>query len=344
MRCGRRTYVGRFDGGCSLHHGIAESVSEVTQRTNAALTELVPYGARVALLDHPVHGNVGDHMIWLGQRKALRKLRARTVYACTAATYNRDEMAAILGDGLVLIHGGGNLGDLWPRHQKLREQIIQDFPNNRIIQLPQSIHFTDAANAATARGCLKAHGGVTIMVRDRTSLRLAGELLGIDVVLCPDMAFALGPLKRSRAPIYDTVYLKRTDKEAQGDLPAQAVRQLLRNDATVIECDWLETGRRERILGRMDTRCPSVFRSGLGQRYLRSALYDRQSSICLHRGIRILSEGRRVLTDRLHGFILSVLLGIPVVPLDNSTGKISSFIHTWFGDAPASAPHAPCPM
>ena len=328
-------------GGCLFHNGMAEVIRKLAQQTNAALAELVPAGATVALLDHPVYGNVGDHMIWLGERSALRKVRARTVYVCTATTYNRREMGAEIGEGLILIHGGGNLGDLWPQHQKLREQVIRDFPNNRIVQLPQSIHFTDAANAEAARACLKAHSGVTVMVRDRRSVRLAGEILGVDAVLCPDMAFALNDLKRSRHPLCDTVYLRRTDKEAPDGASVRTARELMRTDAKVIEGDWLEVGRQEQLLGRADALCPSLFRSRFGQRFLRGALYDRQSSTCLRRGIHFLSGGRRVLTDRLHGFILSILLNIPVVPLDNSTGKVSSFIDTWFTDTTAAALRAP---
>jgi pyruvyl transferase EpsO len=54
-----------------------------------------------------------------------------------------------------------------------------------------------------------------------------------------------------------------------------------------------------------------------------------------------------VVTDRLHGHILSVLLGIPHVVLDNSYGKVRSFYETWtaqsdlvdWADSPAEAVH-----
>jgi pyruvyl transferase EpsO len=39
-----------------------------------------------------------------------------------------------------------------------------------------------------------------------------------------------------------------------------------------------------------------------------------------------------VVTDRLHGHILSVLLGIPHVLMDNSYGKNESFYATWTHD------------
>jgi exopolysaccharide biosynthesis predicted pyruvyltransferase EpsI len=44
---------------------------------------------------------------------------------------------------------------------------------------------------------------------------------------------------------------------------------------------------------------------------------------------RWLSRGRVVITDRLHGHILCLLLGLPHVLLDNSIGKLSAYFETW---------------
>lgn len=49
----------------------------------------------------------------------------------------------------------------------------------------------------------------------------------------------------------------------------------------------------------------------------------------LRRGLDILSAGNVVITDRLHGYILAMLLDIPSVILDNSYGKLTSFHSTW---------------
>ncbi|KAK7091508.1 hypothetical protein V1264_009178 [Littorina saxatilis] len=49
----------------------------------------------------------------------------------------------------------------------------------------------------------------------------------------------------------------------------------------------------------------------------------------MHNGLAILQQGRVLVTDRLHGHILSVLLDIPHVLLDNCHQKLSSFHNTW---------------
>ena len=42
-----------------------------------------------------------------------------------------------------------------------------------------------------------------------------------------------------------------------------------------------------------------------------------------------MDAGRVVVTDRLHGHILSTLLDIPHVLLDNADNKLSSYHNTW---------------
>src|SRR3546814_16383188 len=49
----------------------------------------------------------------------------------------------------------------------------------------------------------------------------------------------------------------------------------------------------------------------------------------LRRGISMLSQGRVIVTDRLHAHILSLLLDIPQVVLDNMYGKVSAFAAQW---------------
>ena len=305
---------------------IREAVDGLSRQTKTILGQLIRRGERVALLDYPRHGNVGDHAIWLGETAGLAGLRARRIYTCDHRSYSRADATVAIADRLILIHGGGNLGDIWPAYEQFREDIIRDFPNNRIIQLPQSIYFDDAGKAASLRDRIKQHGGVTLMVRDRPSVTRAADLLDVEAVLCPDMAFALGPLTRLREPHCDVMYLKRTDSEARAD---QYIAPSRISGVIVESRDWLDFDGLEAFLDKADLRYPSIFNSAPGQLLLRGWVYDRRSKLSLQRGIAILSRGRTVVSDRLHGVILSLLAGLPVVPLDNRTGKIWEFISTW---------------
>jgi exopolysaccharide biosynthesis predicted pyruvyltransferase EpsI len=46
-------------------------------------------------------------------------------------------------------------------------------------------------------------------------------------------------------------------------------------------------------------------------------------------GMMFLQRGRVVITDRLHGHILSTLLNIPHIYIDNKQRKISNYHTTW---------------
>jgi pyruvyl transferase EpsO len=56
-----------------------------------------------------------------------------------------------------------------------------------------------------------------------------------------------------------------------------------------------------------------------------AASFDHLARLRLARGVRILSRGRVVITDRLHGHILGLLMGIPHVILDNNYGKLRAY-------------------
>ena len=101
-----------------------------------------------------------------GERALFERLGAAIAYACDVRTYVPEALDAALGGGMILIHGGGNLGDVWPRHQRLREQVLADFPGVPVVQLPQSIHFDDPAEAAAFRAAVGAHGDFVVLARE----------------------------------------------------------------------------------------------------------------------------------------------------------------------------------
>jgi len=62
---------------------------------------------------------------------------------------------------------------------------------------------------------------------------------------------------------------------------------------------------------------------------LLSSLFTPVTRQRVARGVQILGGGRYVITDRLHGHILAVLMGIPHAVLDNAYGKVRRFHGCW---------------
>ncbi|HVF17103.1 MAG TPA: polysaccharide pyruvyl transferase family protein [Steroidobacteraceae bacterium] len=311
----------------------ADPVDAIVVKAHHALAQVIPTGMPCALLDHPDHPNVGDSAIWMGERVFLRANRNRVAYSCSVLTFNEDTLRRAMPEGIVLIHGGGNFGTLWPHHQKLRERILERLTDYRIVQLPQTIRFEDAASAAHTAQLISAHKDFHVLTRDTSSLAFAREQLGAKSSMCPDAALLLvGKLKRE-APIVDCLVLARTDKErAFADLE----HAFAHSQRSVQTADWLEepTGLLHRVRNRLKYATRHSFASSPLFQAAMLAVWDRLATERTQRGCRLLSRGRIVITDRLHAHILSTLLGIPHIVLDNNYGKLSGFIDTWTRDNP----------
>lgn len=299
-------------------------VATLRERTLATLRPMLAGARRCALVDFPDHLNVGDSAIWLGAVAVLRHLGVEIRYRCDTRLYDPVHLRRALGDGIIVINGGGNFGDVWKRHQRLRETVIQDFPDVPIVQLPQTIHFRERETLEAARRILDAHPRLTLVVRDQKSLEFARTQFQATSVLCPDMAFSLGPLQRPLPSRADLLWLRRIDEESARQQAGSA-------PPAAIVCDWLDgplpRWRRARV------KLHGWNSSGLLNRAV-AAAYEGQAGSRLDAGCRLLAQGRVVVTDRLHAHILCLLLDIPHVILDNSYGKLRRVVDTWTAGAP----------
>lgn len=304
----------------------APSSSQLRELLLASLDAHLDGARRVAILDFPDHGNVGDSAIWLGERQALDALGVEVVYACSCDTYDRGALVRRLGrTGVVLLHGGGNFGDLYPRHQAFREHVLDDLTEHAVVQLPQTVWFDRPERLERTRAVVSRHGRFSMLVRDQASAELARAVAPGEVSICPDPATALS-LTPTRSPAADLLWLLRADKEA----PARHGR--ITDDPHAVWADWpgdpLPTRARvwaTRQAGRLTTRAalpPTVWTSD-------PDTWDARARARLDRGLALLSSARVVVTDRLHGHILSDLLDLPHVMLDNSYGKMASYTRTW---------------
>lgn len=304
------------------------------------LSETVGMRQRVALVGFPDHPNVGDSAIWLGELAALEKLRTEIALTCSACGYDPDLVRRRLGpEGKVLLHGGGNLGDEWPEHQRLRERVIADLGDLPIVQLPQSVHFNASAGLERARTVFAAHSGLTLLCRDPRSAEVAErEFSNATTRLCPDAAFGLGPLDDRGDEATGVLWLARTDDERRGprlcsDRPEHRMADWLSDDRRALGWERSYVGRltAQALLQRAMRRHPALAPpiAGTVATVQRSAAFQR-----VRFGAGLLSSARVVVTDRLHAHVLCLMLGIPHVVVDTGYGKIESFVRAWSGTAP----------
>jgi pyruvyl transferase EpsO len=235
----------------------------------------------------------------------------------------------------MLLHGGGNFGDLWPRHHAFRLAILERFPDVPKIHFPQSIHFRSEDVLERTRRAVARQRDFVLLVRDRRSHAFASRHFDCRVELCPDMAFCMAPLIVPE-PRRDVQCLLRTDHEILLDKSRQIARDL---DALGLDHridDWIAPPLSPLrvatdVIDRLWRHAPA------SRSVTRSAAWRVRSGYMNDRvrfGARLLSRGRVVVTDRLHGHVLSVIIGRPNIVFDSLDGKVSALYETWTSDHP----------
>lgn len=315
------------------------------------------------LLNYPDYQNAGDHLIGLGTIIYLAQhLNTKINYLSGIYNFSEKVMQQKLGNATIFLQGGGNLGDMWCDHQQFREEIIQKYPDHRIIILPQTIYFQEDDNLQKAAKIFNSHRDLTIFVRDPRSYTLATKhFYNCRVFLSPDMAFMLADLPGMQYLGYNwrqnkILYHCRDDKEIVAELNS-TILQL----PQVVVQDWLPL--EEKLFRSHITpdspwyyHLPGAVRiyRELWQEVLSHPLswqsveswksnYPYKNFFAtpdqakmvetswdyFHRSIYQLNHYSLVITNRLHGHILCTLLKIPHIFLPNSYGKNQLWYETW---------------
>ena len=282
------------------------------------------------LLDLPYYSNVGDVLIWQSTLDILNDLPYKCLYSSAIETYYKPK---IKDDVLIVFLGGGNFGDLWERHQIFRYRVMTDFPNNPVLQLPQSVCFESGEKMKRDIDFFAKHKGkVTICLREKKSYDLiASNYKNVHAVLLPDMVLAFDVDKYCKKHNINIekgcgrLLVQRKDKE----------RTLEEIDATNFSkvADWPS----------MEVSLPEMCRfykiNNLIVRlhmplYIRNKIMDYyfkyiMKKAFLKSGILFLMSYEVIYSTRLHAAILACLLGKRTYIIDNSYGKCRGVYETW---------------
>lgn len=335
---------------------VAEKIKETLHKDLAKIGRFT----ECALLNYPGERNIGDHLIWLGEIFYLADIcQTKIKYTSAILDFSAEAMEKQVGRSPIFLHGGGNLGDLWNYHQEFREYIISQYQDRPIIIMPQSLYFTKGKNLERAANVFNSHPNLTLFVREQTSYEIAlKHFKNCQVIKTTDMAFQLA----------NTLYLKthniekkssilyhcRHDQELKNNFSSAPIFTL----PNVVTDDWIcfqfdSWEFCESALDNLQLRSDDMqIRSAdLMQWILQqlqqtfdshsvklNSLYNpkmhRTSLGVMHCGIYQFKQHRMIITNRLHGHILCVLLNIPHIFLANSYHKNESFYETWTHQVP----------
>lgn len=254
----------------------------------------------------PDYGNLGDHAIAHAEQIFFAK---RLGMKLAEIGVNHYKMCAEIakhniqvGD-LVLITGGGFLGSLWFKTEQMSRQVVEQYPNNPIVILPQTLYWEDSKRShfemKRTRAVYESHKNLTICARDPMSYELVRKYYpNCRVIMVPDMVLSRhwDEFFEPSASRKGALLCLKQDKESilsdKDKSRLVSICKQLCGTASITD-----TYRMERIL--------------LPERLalLRLKLNEfRQASLCV--------------TDRLHGVIFSAISGTPCVALNNCNHKL----------------------
>jgi pyruvyl transferase EpsI len=276
-----------------------------------------PTGPRIIIALAADYGNLGDVALTRSLLQfAATHLPSHAPYLLTAGRVFRDLRGVAFNaspDDVVVIVGGGNMGDIYPYLEEARLQVVRAFPNHSIISFPQSIDFSDTfggrRSLLRSKVVYENHAKLEIFARDNESLRRMREAFPLaNISAAPDTVLSMSVPIAGRRDLPMLVCL-RQDKESAIDARHRQniIEALVRHSPGAVVTDTVITGSYK---GYADYEC-----------HLDSFLDQVARSQCM-------------ITDRLHGLIFSVITGTPCVVIENSNHKIRGAYESWLRDVP----------
>lgn len=299
---------------------MAHPMDELKNRLQQILNVIPPH-SNIYYIDYPVHGNGGDLLIMKGTEAFFKDYDIRVQARYSVLDF--PDKLQIPKDHIIVLHGGGNFGDLYPAHQKLREKIVADYPGHRVVILPQTIFYKSETEFERTAAIFNRHPDLHLYVRDTLSLDMAQDKFKTcSLYLSPDMAHQLWPIRSTNLPEKELLCFLRTDIEKT----AEQERLEAAGQGDYLDWSTLYTRVEQKSI-RLFSR---MLQSG-GRRLPVSLIWGKYTDYLVRKAINRFSNYRTVQTSRLHGHILSCLMDKPNVLLDNSYGKNTSYYRTWTG-------------
>lgn len=295
----------------------------MTSLRERLLEELSPklHNKDVLHLDVPIHLNVGDMLIDMGTDQLFLDAGVRSVERVSVLDQARffHRVKKVSENAVLILHGGGNFGDLYPHHQEFRSRVVARFPNNPILVFPQSVHFSSQAFLKEQVLVYQQHSNLTFFARDQYSFDLLSPFLNEGQLrILPDLAHMLyGRFPMQESCDRPCMLFRRRDIEAVEKLNQEGF-----DWSDIVTSELRSKFRSLKKQVKWQGRLKIDFGAHSRWRGYRDALVDA--------AIEEYGKYNIVDSDRLHGVILAHILGKPVVARDNCYGKIRRYVETHF--------------
>ena len=262
---------------------------------------------RIVYFELPCFDNLGDHAIAYASEKMLRHIcdefensQFYTVDGWDTPAAVRALKKVISPNDVIICHGGGNIGDLYPFAQELRRRVLKNFSQNKILILPQTVFYSDSIQGekekAVDRRIFQKCKNLTIFARDAVSLKMINKFFTVKSKQMKDMVLSLDETGYSQKNRSGIILCLRADVEGKLNIQQKEnIRGICENTGENVlitdTCEKIEIDRRNR------------------ENYL-------------HCKWKLWGKSKVVVTDRLHGMIFSLITETPCIVLGNNHHKV----------------------
>lgn len=296
------------------------------------INELILDKNDVVYFDYPLHLNVGDLLIYAGTEQFFKDYQIQIKLRRALQAFDLMEAKKFIGKNTtILCHGGGNFGDLYPLIQKMREDIVQAFPNNRIILLPQTAHYSCDDAMKKSAALFSQHQDLHLFSRDSKTFDMMKSYFSPNTYLSPDMAHQLYGVLPQKTSVHSgdkkLYFLRKDIEKSHIEAEIQATLPSLENVK-----DWedilLPSDIKFELWCSRFSKLANKFKLGFVKNKINDLWYQHALAV-ISRCQDIFLSYDEIITSRLHGHIFSCLLGLPNQVCDNSYGKNSGYYHQW---------------
>lgn len=262
------------------------------------------------LVGTPQHGNLGDQAIALAEYQLFAECdkEKAIIEIPSVIMYKAKWFKKWIGNRPIFIHGGGFIGTLWFNEEEMLRGVIKNYPNNKIVILPQTITFEDTewGNQVKQESIeiYNAHKDLIICAREITSYEMGKQLFpNARVLSVPDMVVGYNVTDVFQGNRKGAIMCMRSDCEkALSDSDNQRIEETLK-----------------RVFGDEIQHTDTV---------LAHEIQKKQRSLYVNEKLKQFAGAKLVVTDRLHGMVFAALVGTPCIALGNTNGKVKG-IYQW---------------
>ena len=200
-------------------------------------------------------------------------------------------------DDLIIFQSGYTMTGV-SEHEAMRKAIIDAFPDNRIVILPQTIFYQTKEQKEWAINTYKDRSNLLLLARDRISFETAKDLFGAtQMALFPDIVTSLIGTRQYNYERKGVLFCVRDDWEQL--YTKKEMKALMQNVGEYTHVEQTDT----------TVRIPDT--------------EDRKAvRTLIDETIEKYSKYQLIVTDRYHGTIFSLIAGTPVVVLKTTDHKV----------------------